>query len=456
MKTATIGLLCWLISLVPVFGQTRLSMKPAEVARINAIEFQLNERETRQFSDGAWMVTSREQHQYEGQYRTQSMYYEIPLFETELRLTERITRTFENGRIVEEISEIDEDGSGTLVNNYRDTYTYESASSMVLTEWLSETWDGESWVNSERETYENTNGIPLTGTTQEWDGEDWINTYQYEVIEEAGDVRFFDYEWDGADWVPSYRTDYENQTFENLFATFSEMSEDFFDFLGLMPLVLLPDFTDYMWDEMTEAYVPETRQVSTRTMDETNTREVQRVVLMEDYDGENWVNSARVTIDFDAESDPEVGYFESFEDNAWSQQYRQMMQYDSNRNLSLVSTDLYNGEAYESYSETEFTWNQFTAIESDSEHPESYSIGKAYPNPFNPSLTIPFELGRANTVDIRVYDILGREIKTLFRGQRPAGSQNITFNASDLPSGMYLIRITVDQTSSIQRVTLLK
>jgi hypothetical protein len=69
-----------------------------------------------------------------------------------------------------------------------------------------------------------------------------------------------------------------------------------------------------------------------------------------------------------------------------------------------------------------------------------------YPNPFNPSTVISYTLETQGiaSVQLKVYDVLGREIKTLVNENQTAGKHEIQFNASDIASGMYFYRLTVE------------
>jgi len=66
-----------------------------------------------------------------------------------------------------------------------------------------------------------------------------------------------------------------------------------------------------------------------------------------------------------------------------------------------------------------------------------------YPNPFNPTTTISYAIPMTGMVDLRVYDVLGREVASLQQGLQDAGSYNLKWDASDLSSGFYVYRIMV-------------
>jgi len=81
--------------------------------------------------------------------------------------------------------------------------------------------------------------------------------------------------------------------------------------------------------------------------------------------------------------------------------------------------------------------------------PKEFALGTNFPNPFNSSTTIPLLLPRNSMVTLKVYTILGEEVKTLYAGQLEAGRQWITWEGTDargrsVSSGMYLVRLTTD------------
>ncbi|MGB0347597.1 MAG: T9SS type A sorting domain-containing protein, partial [Balneolaceae bacterium] len=89
--------------------------------------------------------------------------------------------------------------------------------------------------------------------------------------------------------------------------------------------------------------------------------------------------------------------------------------------------------------------------------PNSISLDQNYPNPFNPSTNISFALPTAQNITLKVYDMLGREVATLFNNQRmSAGQQTVSFDASGLSSGVYIYQLVGANTSITKRMTLIK
>lgn len=85
-----------------------------------------------------------------------------------------------------------------------------------------------------------------------------------------------------------------------------------------------------------------------------------------------------------------------------------------------------------------------------------YILEQNYPNPFNPSTKITYSIKQDGLVMLKIYDILGKEIRTLVNGFVPAGNYEIEFNASDLPSGMYIYKIQSGGFTDAKKMLLTK
>jgi len=91
--------------------------------------------------------------------------------------------------------------------------------------------------------------------------------------------------------------------------------------------------------------------------------------------------------------------------------------------------------------------------------PDEFSITPAYPNPFNPSINIPYSLPSDGNVEILVYNILGQKVTTLFNSFQTAGYKQIMWNtesATSISSGVYFVQIQFNNTSLTQKIMLLK
>lgn len=86
----------------------------------------------------------------------------------------------------------------------------------------------------------------------------------------------------------------------------------------------------------------------------------------------------------------------------------------------------------------------------------SYNLFQNYPNPFNPITTIQFEIPYETDASLAVYDILGRKVSILHEGIISAGRHELEFNASELPSGIYLYRLVAEDYIHSRKLLLLK
>jgi len=88
--------------------------------------------------------------------------------------------------------------------------------------------------------------------------------------------------------------------------------------------------------------------------------------------------------------------------------------------------------------------------------PSEYSLSQNYPNPFNPSTKIKYSIPQSSQVIIKVFDVLGNEVKTLVNEEKQVGSYEVEFNAPSLPSGVYFYRLQVNEFTQAQKMILLK
>jgi len=88
--------------------------------------------------------------------------------------------------------------------------------------------------------------------------------------------------------------------------------------------------------------------------------------------------------------------------------------------------------------------------------PQATALKGNYPDPFNPTTTIAFDLAQAAPVRLAVYDLQGRQVADLVDGWRAAGSHEVTFDASGLASGLYLYVLQAGEVRSVGKMTLMK
>jgi hypothetical protein len=97
-----------------------------------------------------------------------------------------------------------------------------------------------------------------------------------------------------------------------------------------------------------------------------------------------------------------------------------------------------------------------TGVEQINQIPTGYELSQNYPNPFNPTTMIKFQLNKQEDVTLKIYNLLGQEMATLVNETMNAGVYEVSFDASQLSSGMYIYTISAGQFHDSKKMTLLK
>lgn len=103
-----------------------------------------------------------------------------------------------------------------------------------------------------------------------------------------------------------------------------------------------------------------------------------------------------------------------------------------------------------------FKYSNTVEVEYGASHPEKFELKANYPNPFNPATTLSYQLADVCFVQLKVYDVLGGEVAVLVNEKQDAGSYSVRFDASQLPSGMYIARLNTDKYSKSIKMELVK
>jgi polyhydroxybutyrate depolymerase len=113
---------------------------------------------------------------------------------------------------------------------------------------------------------------------------------------------------------------------------------------------------------------------------------------------------------------------------------------------------------------SEIIWNFFknykltapTTVKGCTQNPMDFSLFQNYPNPFNPSTKISWQLPIRSLVTLKVYDVLGNEVSTLVNEEKPAGSYEVEFNASNLASGIYFYQLRTGEFILTKKMVLIR
>ncbi len=129
--------------------------------------------------------------------------------------------------------------------------------------------------------------------------------------------------------------------------------------------------------------------------------------------------------------------------------------------VSCVVTDLINSTATSNELCINITMNKI-AVNSSSfqklhrEPINNFTLQQNYPNPFNPTTNIRYQIKELSHVTLKVYDVLGKEVNQLVNTVESSGIYEVTFNAANLPSGIYFYKITAGNFSDTKKMFLVK
>jgi hypothetical protein len=97
-----------------------------------------------------------------------------------------------------------------------------------------------------------------------------------------------------------------------------------------------------------------------------------------------------------------------------------------------------------------------TAVNEDGIHKHNYSLSNNYPNPFNPSTKIVYQIPERGNVSLKLYDMLGKEVTTLVEEYRNEGRYEINFDAGNLASGIYVYQLRANNYIATKKMILMK
>ena len=123
---------------------------------------------------------------------------------------------------------------------------------------------------------------------------------------------------------------------------------------------------------------------------------------------------------------------------------------------AVIANGLITRPAQSNIATVTITVDPMTNTSVDEELPFDYMLSQNYPNPFNPTTSIVFSIPSTDHVTLKVYDTLGRSVRTLVDGTMSLGQHEVQFEAGDLPSGMYLYRLESGDFSASRTLMLIK
>ena len=310
------------------------------------------------------------------------------------------------------------------VINYMGDFTFKYDDNGNKIEDVGIFFNGTSWSGYRETLAWDNNGSITTLQSEQWDGNNWVLNYKDTFINDENGKRIlqFQEDWDGTKWINSTKDSLAYDNSGNLLIR-----------------------VYYIWQD--QDWLKNSRYIF-----EYNSSGNETLRLKEQWDGENWINN-----------------------------YRYITKYDENGNVVLLQSEKWDGELFifrndylgfrdgsnnlHSFyaAKLEIYYSTLTNIKTENSLPEKIILYQNYPNPYNPTTTIKYSIPASQNpskggtlVQLRIYDILGRDIAVLVNKEQKPGYYEVKWEASDQPSGIYFYRLTAGMYVETKKMVLLR
>jgi len=187
-----------------------------------------------------------------------------------------------------------------------------------------------------------------------------------------------------------------------------------------------------------------------------------------------WIDLALGKFEYDANNNLILETWQKAGNNNWDNWFRVFYEYDNKNNLNhLFGEEWRNGQWLKDNEPLKVTnpdgilfgyeakdvflyYRDPLSVRNKTNNVSGFALSQNFPNPFNPTTTISYQLPKAGHVTLKIYDVLGNEVKTLVNEMKEMGKYTATFDASTLASGMYVYQIKANYFMATKKMLLLK
>lgn len=321
----------------------------------------------------------------------------------------------------------------TWINNYYFTYIY-NMDGYLLNSISHHSWNGIDWEEVEKRIWTHDESYNLINVLmQDLEDNIWVDNYQINYTYDSNGNRLtkFNQFWDGSVWVnTSSKETYTYDSNGNLLThIYQEWNGE--------------DWANY--------------RLYTYTYD---TNGNQLTFLEQEWDGTYWVGNSRRAYTYDSNGNLITFLIEHWNDSIWEGHRQWNYTYDTNGNELTFLEQEWNGATWQNYKRAEKSWEVLSVVNN---HliPESFIMHQNFPNPFNPFTTLQYNLPENSLVNITIYDMMGREVRTLVNQVEDAGYRSIIWDATNkygkpVSAGIYLYQIQAGEYIQTKKMILLK
>ncbi|MCK4272066.1 SBBP repeat-containing protein [bacterium] len=173
-----------------------------------------------------------------------------------------------------------------------------------------------------------------------------------------------------------------------------------------------------------------------------------------DMSGANASDLGTIKYSPDGTKEWEILYYNGSE--MWTT-WASAMAVDNEGNVFVGATTSHGHEVKTTYTTIKYTQTPGTLVEEEiTSQPRDFRLAQNYPNPFNPTTTIHYCVPEDNHVTLKIYNLLGQEIATLLSAEQTAGQYELVWNAGELASGVYFVRLQAGELVATRKVVLMK
>ena len=404
------------------------------------------------------------------------------------------TNTYDsNGDIITQLNESYDDALDNWINNSKYEYSYDARRNLTID--LTTTWVGGTWENnSVLEFAYDTENKKILEAFSRWQNGVWenyyINEYMYDANKNLVEVII-------SNWNNGLRKNdrKENYTYDTMNNKISS--------------------NEYLWSETTNSWNNNQWHLYNYDINGNETFEIFKIW---DAATSNWVDQYRINSSYNASGKMILKRYETWLASSWKTDFESIYSFDSNDHLlSFTYYSNWDGNnwvggdkmiySYDSegrcYEGTHKNWINNEWVNTDSDYlllPEywtrteenqfwfysirgyqfsiyytsitnindseniisEYKLSQNYPNPFNPTTTIKYIIPELEgtshymSVQLIVYDVLGKEVIILVNQKQSAGNYQVTFNAKNLSSGVYFYQLKTAENSITKKMLLLE
>lgn len=363
------------------------------------------------------------------------------------------------------------------LNGHKIKIVYNYSNNLKLDYFTFANWFNGEWVVSDRRTNKYNSNGNLESILWEW-----FNTSLQVWLNDSKDEYYYD---SIGNMNLHLHMDFNGHEFENNFK-----NEFYYDNLNNLVTLIIYDWNDSIWINRfksvytyTPANVKDTALFQIWTNDQwvnyqLNIYEYDEMLnitsnLAKRWDGNNWSNLGMGSFEYDSNNNLVLEIWEIASNNNWENWFRIFYEYDENNLIHLFGEEWLNGQWVSENEPLRVTnpdgnvigflakeiflyYNPHTSVENEKNISNGFNLLQNYPNPFNPVTTISYQIKEQGLVQLKVYDLLGSEIAVLVNEEKSEGAYSVSFDASNLPSGVYIYSLRVNDFVQNNKMTLLK